>query len=182
MRAPHLRRILSGALIAVVSTTAGDAAEFEIGEPQSGAGLSVAAVSLQPVEMDPPGMMRPAGDSDIHLEADVAALAGNPNGFAEGSWVPHLGIGYVLVNEAGYRVSGTMMPMVASDGPHYGDNMKLAGPGRYRLTLVVSPPGASHGGGFGRHTDRETGVAAWFQPLTFEYAFVYAGTGKKGGY
>ena len=72
------------------------------------------------------------------------------------------------------------MPMVASDGPHYGDNVKLAGQGKYKLILHVSPPGTT--GHFGRHVDKETGVAAWFQPFDASYEFIYAGTGKKGSY
>ena len=35
---------------------------------------------------------------------------------------------------------------------------------------------------FGRHVDKETGVGPWFEPFELEYEFVYAGTGKKGGY
>ena len=72
------------------------------------------------------------------------------------------------------------MPMVASDGPHYGDNVKLFGPGAYHLTFTVRPPG--HTSHFGRHVDRETGVGPWFEPFTVEYDFVFAGTGKKGAY
>lgn len=74
------------------------------------------------------------------------------------------------------------MPMVANDGPHYGDNLKLAGPGKYRLTLTVSPPSANPHSHFGRHVDKETGVGAWFAPFSADYEFIYAGTGKKGGY
>ena len=35
---------------------------------------------------------------------------------------------------------------------------------------------------FGRHIDKETGVAPWFKTFEVKYEFVYAGTGKKGGY
>jgi uncharacterized protein involved in high-affinity Fe2+ transport len=35
---------------------------------------------------------------------------------------------------------------------------------------------------FGRHVDKETGVAPWFAPFTLQYDFAFAGTGKKGGY
>ena len=70
------------------------------------------------------------------------------------------------------------MPMVANDGPHYGDNVKLQGPGKYKLTLSIAAPGQH----FGRHVDKETGVAPWFKPFEVQYEFVYAGTGKKGGY
>ena len=70
--------------------------------------------------------------------------------------------------------------MVANDGPHYGDNVKLAGPGKYRLTVSIAPPGeAQH---FGRHVDKETGVGPWFKPFQVTQEFTFAGTGKKGAY
>ncbi len=106
--------------------------------------------------------------------------------------------------DGGERASGVFMPMVASDGPHYGDNVKLAGVGKYKLTMVVNAPGtlqefgckmggapaagahAAHGGMgpwcFGRHVDKETGVGPWFKPITKEVDFTFSGIGKKGGY
>ena len=85
--------------------------------------------------------------------------------------------------DRGEQASGTMMSMVAADGPHYGDNVKLMGPGAYRLKLLIaSPETASSHAMFGRHVDKETGVAAWFEPFEVSYEFVFAGTGKKGGY
>src|SRR5690348_194224 len=66
------------------------AREYPIGKPAHQAGMEVGAVYLQPIEMDPPGMMRAAADSDMHLEADVKAAAGNKNGFADGEWIPAL--------------------------------------------------------------------------------------------
>ena len=156
---------------------------MKVGEPQFGGGLEVVAVYLQPIEMDPPGMMRAAAESDVHLEADIHALADNPNGLAEGEWAPYLLVRYRLAKEgSSAEISGEMMPMVASDGPHYGDNIKLDGPGRYRLTLTVLPPSADPAGHFGRHTDRETGVNDWFAPFDLTYDFVFAGVGKKGSY
>ena len=74
------------------------------------------------------------------------------------------------------------MPMVANDGPHYGDNVKLTGPGVYKLVLTIASPGDNEHAHFGRHTDKETGVAPWYKPFNAEYEFVFAGTGKKGGY
>jgi len=140
-------------------------------------------VYLQPIEMDPPGMMRPAAESDVHMEADISALENNRHGFQEGDWLPNLSIDYRLTKvDDGQVVSGTLMTMVASDGPHYGDNVKLKGPGKYRLELVVNSGGEGHGH-FGRHVDKETtGVAAWFEPCELTYSFTYAGIGKKGGY
>jgi len=157
------------------------AGEYPIGKPAHQSGLEVAAIYLQPIEMDPPGMMRAAAESDIHLEADIKAMAGNKNGFADGEWIPALEIRYELVKtDSNQTISGTMMPMVASDGPHYGDNVKLFGPGKYRLTLTITPPGPDEH--FGRHVDKETGVAPWFAPFKVNQDFVFAGTGKKGAY
>ena len=159
------------------------ALEYPIGKPQMRDGMEIAAVYLQPIAMEPPGVMRDAKVSDIHLEADIKATDKNANGFADGTWIPYLAITYELSKVGAKDVlSGPMMPMVASDGPHYGDNVKLAGPGKYRLKLSIAPPGSDAHSHFGRHTDKETGVASWFKPFTVEYEFTYAGVGKKGGY
>ncbi len=152
------------------------AKEYPIGEPQQCGGMEVGAVYLQPVEMDPAGMMRAAAESDVHLEADISALENNPNGWQEGSFVPYLGIQYELRKKGSDEViKGD------NDGPHYGDNFKLLGPGKYQLTYKILPPGSGHAM-FGRHTDKETGVGPWFESCELTYEFTYAGIGKKGGY
>lgn len=166
-------------LAAAVALSAAHAKEYPIGKPKHTAGMEIAAVYLQPIEMEPAGMMRAAKDSDVHLEADIKAAKGNPNGYAEGDWVGYLGVTYELSKAGDSNVlKGDFMPMVANDGPHYGDNVKLMGPGNYKLKLTISPPGHN----FGRHVDKETGVGAWFKPFTVEYDFTYAGIGKKGAY
>jgi uncharacterized protein involved in high-affinity Fe2+ transport len=145
--------------------------------------MEVGAVYLQPTKMEPEGMMRKAEESDIHLEADIHAVAKNPNGFAQGDWLPYLVVKYELSKVGSNQViKGEMMPMVADDGPHYGDNVKLAGPGKYKVKFSVLPPTANQHAHFGRHVDKETGVAPWFKPFDLNYEFVYAGIGKKGGY
>ncbi len=162
------------------------ALEYPIGSPQNVAGMEVGAVYLQAVEMEPEGHMTKASAADIHLEADIHALATNTNGFPEGFWIPHLLVRYELTKVPGGEViKGDMMPMVASDGPHYGDNVKLKGPGKYKVKFIVYPPNAKEnpqGNHFGRHTDRATGVRPWFKAVELEWEFVYAGVGKKGGY
>ena len=159
------------------------AAEYPIGKPQIKAGMEIAAVYLQPVKMDPEGMMRKAELSDIHLEADIHAAKANPNGFGEGDWMPYLMIKYELSKAGSSEViKGDFMPMVASDGPHYGDNVKLMGPGKYKLKFSILPPSMNQHAHFGRHVDKETGVGAWFKPFDLNYEFTYAGIGKKGGY
>jgi uncharacterized protein involved in high-affinity Fe2+ transport len=170
-------------LAALFAIPLASAREYPIGEPQQCAGMEVGAVYLQPIEMDPPGMMRPAAESDVHMEADISALENNRHGFQEGSFVPYLSISYRLQRVGSDKtIQGDFHAMVASDGPHYGDNVKLDGPGQYQLTYRVAPPGGHHPHAFGRHTDKETGVAAWFEPCELTYRFTYAGIGKKGGY
>jgi uncharacterized protein involved in high-affinity Fe2+ transport len=178
----HLSIAAAGLALAFALAVPAAAKEYPIGKPHTEAGLEIAAVYLQPIEMDPPGMMRPAAESDIHLEADIKATADNNNGFADGEWVPALVVTYELQKDGGQPIAGALMPMVANDGPHYGDNVKLAGPGKYRLKLLVKPPSADPHAHFGRHVDKETGVGPWFKPIEASYEFTFAGTGKKGAY
>lgn len=179
---PLTWRVAIGSVL-VAAAPAALALEYPVGKPQVKNGIEVGVVYLQPVPMEPAGMMREPKASDIHLEADVKATHDNRNGFADGSFVPYLEIKYEI-SKAGATdvVSGAFMPMVASDGPHYGDNVKLTGPGRYKVKLTIAPPGSDAHSHFGRHTDKETGVAPWFAPFALEYDFTYAGIGKKGGY
>ena len=184
----YLHRLAGAALLALgfLSSTAVQALEYPIGAPQNLAGMEIAAVYLQPIDMEPEGHMRKAAETDIHLEADIHALANNPNGFPEGFWMPHLLVKYELLKQGSNEViKGDMMPMVASDGPHYGDNVKLKGPGKYKVKFTIYPPNArenASGNPFGRHTDRATGVRPWFKAVEVEWEFTYAGIGKKGGY
>jgi periplasmic iron binding protein len=159
------------------------AKEYPIGAPQEKNEMEIGAVYLQPIEMDPPDEMRPAKDSDVHLEADIKAAKDNKNGFAQGDWMPYLAVDYELIKVDGNETrKGEFMPMVANDGPHYGDNVKMMGPGKYRLTLTIAPPDKNKHAHFGRHVDKETGVAPWFKTFAVEYEFTYAGIGKKGAY
>ena len=180
MRA-HLAVSIAAAIASLCSPAL--AKEYPIGKPHLMSGMEIGAVYLQPIEMDPPGMMRAAADSDIHLEADIHAIKDNGNGFADGTWVPYLIVHYELTKvDSGSVIKGDLMPMVANDGPHYGDNLKLVGPGKYKLILTVSPPSASGHAQFGRHVDKETGVGPWFKAFTVDYEFTFAGIGKKGAY
>ena len=136
-------------------------------------GMEIAAVYLQPIDMSPRGMGLSAKDAEIHLEADIHAIAGNKNGLGAGAWVPYLTINYTLINLDNQRKqTGTFMPMIANDGPHYGANVKMLGVGHYKLIYHIDPPSKA---GFYRHKDKETGVGAWFKPFDAEYTFKYAG-------
>jgi uncharacterized protein involved in high-affinity Fe2+ transport len=180
--APNLRCIANSVAVFFAASSA-LAVEYPIGAPVQRNGMEIAAVYLQPVIMEPDGIMKPPTESDIHLEADIHALSNNPNGFPEGAWIPHIKVQFELTKEAsGDSITGELMPMVANDGPHYGDNVKLKGPGKYKLKYRIHPPSADPHSHFGRHTDRLTGVRPWFKPFEVEYEFTYVGVGKKGGY
>src|SRR3990167_10720 len=192
-----MRAQLPFSLALLLVATFAQSSDLPIGEPQRCGGLEVGAVYLQPIEIDPPGMMRPAAESDVHLEADISALENNPNGFQEGSFVPYLNIAFVLRKEGSDEelkgdfhamapndcphYSDKPHPMATSDGPHSAANLKLMGPGKYHLTYSILSPAGGHGM-FCRPTDKETGVAPWFERCDLSYEFTYAGIGKKGGY
>lgn len=183
----HYQRQLLGLALAAAVSTAAVAVEYPIGAPQQRSGMEVAGVYLQPVEMESVmgHTMLPASKADVHLEADIRALGNNANGFAEGDWIPYLLVKFEVCKQRGECIRGDFMPMVASDGPHYGDNVKLMGPGKYRVKFSILPPNDpnNHGGHhFHRHTDRLTGVRPWFKAFDVEWDFIYAGIGKRGGY
>jgi uncharacterized protein involved in high-affinity Fe2+ transport len=176
-------RLIAASLLAIVivvtATPSAGAAEFHIGKALEKNGMEIGAVYLQPVVMAPalPGM---GGRSDVHLEADIHALADNPNGFRPGDWVPYLDITYRIRKlDSSWETFGHFMPMVANDGPHYGANVTLSGPGRYQVSYHILPPPYQ---GFFRHIDEETGVAQWWAPFDVGWEFTYVGVGKKGGY
>ena len=60
--------------------------------------------------------------------------------------------------------------MTAKDGPHYANNVDMAGPGTYHLTYIISPP-SSHG--FIRHVDKASGVPDWWKPINVSWTFTY---------
>ena len=113
--------------------------EYPIGDAQEVEGMSIAAVYLQPVEMEPvqKAGLKPS-ESDVHLEADISALKNNPLGFGDGEFVPDLTVKYQLKNkDTGKEQSGSFMPMNASDGSHYGANVKMLGAGNYTVKFIV---------------------------------------------
>ena len=145
--------------------------EYPIGDEYSDLArhLRVAAVWLPSVEWD--GQKAVVGTDVIHLEADVKATAKNPNGFPMGDFIPYLKVAYTIEPAGGGpAIAGDLMPMVASDGLHYGASVRMPKAGKYRLTYAVEPPSA---GGLGRHSDPVTGVAAWWTPFRAAYDWDY---------
>ena len=165
---------------AMLSLGAARAAEQPAGEPLETNGMQVMAVYLQPVEMAPVMADQNPANADIHLEVDIHAMQHNRNGFPEDAWIPYLSVHYALAKHGGdWKTEGMLHPMVAADGPHYGANVRLDGPGAYDLVFHIAPP---EGHAFMRHTDKETGVAAWWAPFDYKGGFKFVGTGKKGAY
>lgn len=135
--------------------------EIPIGETIAGP-YQVAAVYFQAVDMVPENKQPSAAESDLHLEADIhlTAEASVKYGFGEGeeNWPAYLTVAYKVMSEDGSKeiTSGVFMPMNASDGPHYGINLKkgILPVGKYKLVLEIK---ASED--YLLHVDEETGVA-----------------------
>ena len=134
--------------------------------------LTVNAVYCQPIDMEPSGMGLKAADASFHLEADIHAnQKGTELGYGKGDFVPDLTVNYTIIDkstgkevEGGTATSGTFMQMNASDGPHYGANVKLDKAGTYQLKLSIESPASK---GWMLHVDPETGVKGhfWTEPI-----------------
>jgi uncharacterized protein involved in high-affinity Fe2+ transport len=145
--------------------------EFPIGDDQIVGPLNIAGVYFQPVDMLPAGQAGlPASQADMHMEADISAAEGNELGYGVGDFVPNLTVKYRIQKQGGKLIEGTFMPMNASDGPHYGANLKLDGPGKYKVTFIVDNPEKQ---GFLLHVDKETGVPGrfWTKPIEVSWDF-----------
>ena len=129
-------------------------------------------VYFQPVEMEP-AVGTPAAESSMHIEADVSAAPDNKLGFGAGDFIPGLTVDYTIKDKSGTTVQeGTLMPMNASDGPHYGANVALPDAGEYTLTLTVESPEKN---GWVLHSDPETGVKGdfWKDPAVLPWDWDY---------
>jgi uncharacterized protein involved in high-affinity Fe2+ transport len=151
--------------------------EFPLGDDFELGPLNVAGVYFQPVDMIPASAGLPASQSDMHMEADISALE-NDLGFGVGDFVPNLTVRYEVIKlSTNEKVEGTFMPMNASDGPHYGANVKLpgsGGAGDYTVRFFIQNPEAQ---GYVLHVDQATGVPGrfWGAPLVAEWTLTYAG-------
>ena len=150
-------------------------------EPQYKLGMVIQGMYIQSVMMGMDGMDMPEhtlpADASMHLELRLTADKNNPYQFIEGSWIPYAKIDYRVEKDGSdFFTSGTLDPMVANDGPHYGANVKLDGVGKYNIKFRISPPQIMF------HIDKETAARKWWKPFIVEWDLVYTGTGKKGGY
>lgn len=156
--------------------------EILIGEGTVGP-FTVAAVYFQAVDMYPVGKNPSKEESDMHLEADIHFLSeyAQKYGFGSGEdiWPAYLTVKYEVFDKDNKVVAeGSFMPMNASDGPHYGTNVKknLMTVGQYKLKLTILPPTD-----YLLHIDDETGVEAkegakaYFETQTIEFDWNYTG-------
>ncbi len=159
----------------------------KLGTPVDINGFRIKAFYIQAVKAKMPMAMKDSkgkmimpsrAKADIHLEATVEALEGNPLFLKPGQWVPYLDVRYRIKKiDTGEEKEGKLMPMFASNGTHYGNNVKLMGIGNYKVTIIVGPPTIMV------HTDKETRPGKiWEKPIEVSWFFQYFGTGKKGGY
>lgn len=126
--------------------------EIPIWEDEEVGFLNVSGVYFQPVPMS--NGNENYEDYDMHFEADVAALE-NKLGYGLGDWVPYMTVDFEITNSKGeVSASGTFMPMSASDGPHYGANIKLPDADTYSVKLTFHSPEEN---GYLIHLDDETG-------------------------
>lgn len=131
--------------------------EYPIFEDEEVGFLNVSAVYFQPVPMS--GGNGDISAYDIHLEADISALA-NDLGFGVGDWVPYLTVDYKVTGSDGnVAAEGTFMEMSASDGPHYGANIALPNADTYTVDITIHSPEEN---GYLLHTDAETGPGGNF--------------------
>ena len=151
--------------------------EYPIGEDVERNQLTISAVWLPSVQMDAGPMS--AGTDVIHLEADVRAIAGNRHGFAKDEFISYLTVNYKVEPASGGPAlhAGEMIPMIASDGQHYGTSIDMPRAGKYRLTYTIQPPSSK---GMGRHHDPATGVPPWWEPFSVEFAWDYEGPPTLG--
>lgn len=156
---------------------AGGFTEVPIGDDQEVGPLTVAGVYFQPVDMEPAGNSLSKEEADCHIEADISASdKGAELGYGKGDFVPWLKVKAYIQKEGSDKVQEiAFMPMNASDGPHYGANMKFEeGLGKYSVKFEISAPGND----YLLHVDKETGVTGrfWTEPIVVEWPdFEWAG-------
>ncbi len=147
------------------------AKEYFIGGQLHEHDMQIFANYLAGAELAPAVPNIPMGADVIHLEADVHATGYSVHGFPDGAWVPYLKVQYTLEKlGTGWKTTGELRPMTAKDGPHYGNNVKMNGPGDYQLVYRISPPEVN---GFLRHTDPKMGVPDWWKPFSVDFQFTY---------
>ncbi len=151
--------------------------EFPLGDEQEVGPLAVGGVYFQPVDMSPAGNSLSKNEADCHIEADISANEkGATLGYGVGDFVPYLQVRAYLKKHGSDKIQEVaFMPMNASDGPHYGANIRFEGGlGKYDIKFEIKAPTND----YLLHVDPETGVTGrfWTEPLIVEFNdFEWAG-------
>ena len=144
-------------------------------------------VILRPVTLEPSMFSRStniADTADIHLELDARSAIPKANeqsfGIPAGHFIPYLSVSYSVLYhgddstfaeiKSDAAVTGDLMPMVASDGLHYGANIKLQGTGYYSVSAQISSPVQN---GLVMHTDSTGAGRVWIDSLNVVGRFHY---------
>ena len=122
--------------VAAADDAAAGFQEYPIWEDEEVGFINVSGVYFQPVPMS--GGNENYEDYDLHFEADVSAME-NDLGYGVGDWIPYMTVNYEIIGSDGETAAeGTFMPMAASDGPHYGANIKLPEADTYSVKLTFN--------------------------------------------
>ena len=162
---------LAGAM-ALAAMQGAAAKEYLIGGQLHERDIQVYANYLVGVDVAPAmASNTPAGADVIHLEADIRSTGYNVHGYPDGAWIGYLTVQYSLEKlGTGWTTAGELRPMIAKDGPHYGNNVRMNGPGDYQLVYRIAPPEVN---GFLHHIDPKTGVPDWWKPFSVDFRFAY---------
>ena len=124
---------------------------------------------------------KPFENTDKNITPDISALE-NTLGYEKGSWVPYLTVDYKVTAGSEVKAEGTFMEMAASDGPHYGANIKLPDASTYELTITIHSPADND---YLIHSDALTGSGGTFDdyfrngdPLSVTKTWEYTGPVK----
>ena len=162
-------RVVIAILAASLCVAPAAAKEFYVGEPVVKNEMQIVPHYLLGIEMSAMTRGMEMGHDAVHLEVDVHATKDEKHGLGDGEWVPYLTITYTIEKVGNsFKRTGTLLPMTAGDGPHYANNIALAGDGDYKLTYHFEPPSKA---GFLRHVDQATGVPDWWQPFSETWTF-----------
>jgi periplasmic iron binding protein len=163
------QQVLIALFVASFSVAPAAAKEFYVGEPVVKNEMQIVPHYLLGIEMSATPKATAMGHDAVHLEVDVHATKDEKHGLGDGEWVPYLTITYTIEKVgSNFKRTSTLLPMAAGDGPHYANNIALAGDGDYKLTYHFEPPSKA---GFLRHVDQATGVPDWWQPFSETWTF-----------
>jgi hypothetical protein len=179
--------VAAGTIALAIAPGHSFAAPHVIGEPKIRKHMEFRALYMQSGVWEPT-VPRGADNSDdpdtkpdIHLELLVTGVDGNPWGFSKGDFIPYLKIEYTIAKEDNewYR-KGLLMAVATNNGPRYGVDIPMDGPGKYYVLYRIYSPLTY---GLVRHTDREMGVPEfWTEPIEVHWKFTYNSVDKKGDY